>query len=66
MGPVVISAAAAGDEPGLVAMLAGLLAEDPGTRDPSVSQEWPRVAGLSSVTAWMADTTRLSLQPTAP
>jgi len=64
MNPVRIRVAAAGDEPGLVAVLAGLFAEDPGTRDPSVSQEWPHRAGLSSVKAWMADTNRLVLAAT--
>ena len=49
------------DESGLVNALAGLFAEDPGTRDPSVSQEWPRLLGPSSIAAWRADSTRLVL-----
>jgi len=61
MSGVAIRVAVPGDGPGLLGMLAGLFAEDPGTRDPSVSQEWPRRAGLSSLTAWMADASRLVL-----
>ena len=49
------------DEPGLVSALACLFAEDPGTMDPSVNQEWPRLLGPSSIAAWRADSSRLVL-----
>ena len=61
MSPVEIRIATAKDLPGLVGALTGLFAEDPGTRDPSVSQQWPRRFGLSNMTAWMADANRLVL-----
>jgi len=61
MSPADIRIATAQDEPGLVAALAGLFAEDPGTRDPTVSQEWPWRSGPSSVAAWRADASRLVL-----
>jgi len=64
MNPVRIRLAAAGDEPGLVAVVADLIAEDPGTRDPSVSQQWPHRFGLSSMKTWMADTNWLVLAAT--
>jgi GNAT superfamily N-acetyltransferase len=58
---VEIRVATAQDEPGLVAAPAGLFAEDPGPRDPTVSQEWPLLLGPSSVAAWRADDSRLVL-----
>ena len=52
MGIVEIRTATEQDEPGVLAALTGLFAEDPGTRDPTISQDWPRVQGPSAVAAW--------------
>jgi len=61
MGTVEIRLAADRDEPGVLAALAGLFSEDPGTRDPTVSQDWPRLQGPSAAAAWRADGSRLVL-----
>jgi GNAT superfamily N-acetyltransferase len=61
MSAVEIRIATAEDLLGLVDALTSLFAEDPGTRDPTVSQEWPVRFGLSNMTAWIADGNRLVL-----
>lgn len=49
------------DVPGLVESSAGLFAEDAGTRDPTLSQDWPRTHGPASLRDGIDDPNRLIL-----
>jgi GNAT superfamily N-acetyltransferase len=49
------------DIAGLVACSIGLFVEDAGTRDPTLSQDWPRLHAAGSFRASMEDESRLVL-----
>lgn len=49
------------DIEGLVACSAGLFAEDAGTRDPTLSQEWPALHAAASFLAQLQDDSKLVL-----
>lgn len=49
------------DIEGLVACSTGLFAEDAGTRDPTLSQDWPRLHAADSFRAQLDDDSRLVL-----
>ncbi|HEX6683368.1 MAG TPA: GNAT family N-acetyltransferase [Candidatus Limnocylindrales bacterium] len=61
MGEITVRRAVAGDIDGLVACSIGLFAEDAGTRDPTLSQRWPREHSADSFTAQLDDASKLVL-----
>jgi GNAT superfamily N-acetyltransferase len=61
MTAILIRPAALADVPGLVKCSIGLFAEDSGTRDDTMSQEWPRQHAAQSLTDGIADERRLVL-----
>jgi len=56
-----IRKAVAADIEGLVASSSGLFAEDAGTRDPTPSQDWPRLHAADSFRAQLDDESKLIL-----
>jgi GNAT superfamily N-acetyltransferase len=56
-----IRKAVAADIDGLVACSTGLFAEDAGTRDPTLSQDWPRLHAADSFRAQFGDDSKLVL-----
>jgi GNAT superfamily N-acetyltransferase len=61
MTDVQIRRATSQDIPGVVESSAGLFAEDAGTRDATLSQQWPREHGPDSFHAFLDDPAKLLL-----
>lgn len=58
---ITIRAAEPADLSGWLECSSGLFAEDSGTRDPSMNQDWPRLHGPEAFAAGLADGDRLIL-----